>query len=167
MIGYPAPLLAGGVRRSNHDRGCDRRDGWVGLSSWPQRLEASPGWKAQTTSRAKWRSSTSPCSHVRTYCLTVADIVRDGDFATTTSGRLVPWLSLRANRQAQPRARKNQRLCQGYLPSCPNSARASSISFRRRAIARLRPISFRSLFLSRLLATFMSYLKANIASQEV
>jgi transposase len=25
--------FAGGVRRSNHDRGCDRRDGWVGLSA--------------------------------------------------------------------------------------------------------------------------------------
>jgi transposase len=31
MIGYPAPLRRG-VRSSNHDRGCDRRDGWVGLS---------------------------------------------------------------------------------------------------------------------------------------
>lgn len=30
MIRRPAPR---GVRRSNHDRGCDRRDGWVGLSS--------------------------------------------------------------------------------------------------------------------------------------
>ena len=40
MIGHPAPLYRG-VRRSNHDCGCDRRDGWVGLSSWPQRLQAS------------------------------------------------------------------------------------------------------------------------------
>jgi len=30
MIGYPAPLSRG-VRSSNHDRSCDRRDGWVGL----------------------------------------------------------------------------------------------------------------------------------------
>jgi hypothetical protein len=29
MIGHPAPLRRG-VRSSNHDRGCDRRDGWVG-----------------------------------------------------------------------------------------------------------------------------------------
>jgi len=26
-------VLRRGVRSSNHDRGCDRRDGWVGLSS--------------------------------------------------------------------------------------------------------------------------------------
>src|ERR1019366_8348541 len=31
LIGYPAPLH-GGVRSSNHDRGCDRRDAWVGSS---------------------------------------------------------------------------------------------------------------------------------------
>ena len=31
-IGNPAPLY-GGVRSSNHDRKCDRRDAWVGLSS--------------------------------------------------------------------------------------------------------------------------------------
>jgi len=32
LTGYPAPLY-GGVRSSNHDRSCDRRDAWVGLSS--------------------------------------------------------------------------------------------------------------------------------------
>jgi transposase len=32
MIEHPAPLRRG-VRSNNHDRGCDRRDGWVGLSS--------------------------------------------------------------------------------------------------------------------------------------
>ena len=40
MIGHPAPL-GRGVRSSNHDRGCDRRDGWVGLSAGPKRLTAS------------------------------------------------------------------------------------------------------------------------------
>ena len=29
LIGYPAPLDRG-VRSSNHDRSCDRRDAWVG-----------------------------------------------------------------------------------------------------------------------------------------
>lgn len=32
LIGHPAPLRRG-IRSSNHDCGCDRRDGRVGLSS--------------------------------------------------------------------------------------------------------------------------------------
>ena len=60
----------------------DRRDGWVGLSSDPKRLEASPGWKAQTTHEsdmALFNECTQWCAHI---VLDMADIVRDGDFAT-------------------------------------------------------------------------------------
>ena len=35
LNGQPAPL-GGGVRSSNHDRACDRRDAWVELSFRPE-----------------------------------------------------------------------------------------------------------------------------------
>src|SRR4030081_3502836 len=84
MIGYPAPLQRG-VRSRNHDRGCDRRDGWVGLSSCPERLAASPGWKAQTTHESEmalFYECMERCAHI---VLDIADIVRNGDFSPTTS----------------------------------------------------------------------------------
>jgi len=31
----------------------DRRDAWVGPSSWPERLQASLGWKRQTIQRER------------------------------------------------------------------------------------------------------------------
>ena len=37
-----AKALRGGVRSSNHDRGCDRRDGWVGLSAGPVTIRSEP-----------------------------------------------------------------------------------------------------------------------------
>src|SRR3979490_2554864 len=83
MIGYPAPLQRG-VRSRNHDRGCDRRDGWVGLSSCPERLAASPGWKAQTTHESEmalFYECMERCAHI---VLDIADIVRDGDLLTVT-----------------------------------------------------------------------------------
>src|SRR5258708_37768042 len=39
--GYPAPLH-GGVRSSNHDRTCDRRDAWVGSISDLKRITSGP-----------------------------------------------------------------------------------------------------------------------------
>src|SRR5689334_21752318 len=54
----------------------DRRDGWVGLSSRPERLEASPGWRAQNPStRAKWRSSPSARWSLLQNCLTVPTLL--------------------------------------------------------------------------------------------
>src|SRR5437867_9716632 len=55
MIGHPAPLRRG-VRSSNHDRGCDRRDGWVGLSPDRNDCERAFGLDWQISTRAKWRS---------------------------------------------------------------------------------------------------------------
>jgi hypothetical protein len=47
----------GGVRTSNHDRGCDRRDAWVGLSPNLNTdcERASVGFGTSST-RAKWRA---------------------------------------------------------------------------------------------------------------
>jgi transposase len=51
-------LLRGGVRGSNHDQGCDRRDAWVGpssdLNSDCKRALVGHG---TFSTRAKWRSS--------------------------------------------------------------------------------------------------------------
>ena len=44
MTRRPAPPYRGGVRSSNHDRSCDRRDGWVGLSSEPMDYSEPLGW---------------------------------------------------------------------------------------------------------------------------
>src|SRR3984957_20410529 len=41
LIGDPAPLHRG-VRSSNHDRGCDRRDAWVGLSPDLKTITSEP-----------------------------------------------------------------------------------------------------------------------------
>ena len=50
---------------SSKYRGCDRRDGWVGLRSWPERLAASPRLAWQISTGAKWRSSRSTgCSGI-------------------------------------------------------------------------------------------------------
>ena len=48
-----------------------------------QRLEASPGWKAQTTHESEmalFNECTQSCAHI---VLDTADIVRDGDFTTS------------------------------------------------------------------------------------
>jgi len=45
--------------------------------------------KAQTTPRAKWRSSTSACRGVAQNVLDIADIVRDGDFTSNYGDALV------------------------------------------------------------------------------
>jgi len=59
MIGHPA-LLIGESEQVIMIAVGDRRDGWVGLSSWPWRLEASLRLETRKpTTRAKWRSSTS------------------------------------------------------------------------------------------------------------
>jgi hypothetical protein len=45
VIDWASRSTSRGVRSSNHDRGCDRRDAWVGLNSWPESdYEASLGW---------------------------------------------------------------------------------------------------------------------------
>jgi hypothetical protein len=56
------PGFQRGVRSSNHDRGCDRRDAWVGLSSWPESdYEASPGWQGKTFNESEMARS-SECT---------------------------------------------------------------------------------------------------------
>src|ERR1700722_10084160 len=80
LIGDPAPLHRG-VRSSNHDRGCDRRDAWVGLSPDLKTITSEPTvGKATPSMRAKWRSSLSACHGVLEKCLTQADIFRDAIF---------------------------------------------------------------------------------------
>src|SRR5579864_2749363 len=57
--------FTGGVRSSNHDRGCDRRDAWVGPSSEPELIKSEPMvGMALISTRAKWRSSLSGWSSV-------------------------------------------------------------------------------------------------------
>src|SRR6202043_2504217 len=57
--------FTGGVRSSNHDRGCDRRDAWVGPSSdLNSDYERALVGMALISTRAKWRSSLSGCSSV-------------------------------------------------------------------------------------------------------
>src|SRR5437899_11895532 len=62
-----------------------------------QRLEASPGWKAQTTHESEmalFNECTQSCARI---VLDMADIVRDGDFATgTVANRLLGRLVLLA-----------------------------------------------------------------------
>src|SRR5271155_3041204 len=77
LIGRPAPLH-GGVRSSNHDRGCDRRDAWVGLSPDLKTITSEPTvGKATPSTRAKWRSSLSACHGSARKGLDTADIVRE------------------------------------------------------------------------------------------
>jgi hypothetical protein len=83
LIGYPAPLH-GGVRSSNHDRGCDRRDAWVGPSSEPENgIRASLGWQSKSKSKSKsFNESGKACSSESTdrcafTVLETADIVRE------------------------------------------------------------------------------------------
>ena len=67
------------LRRSNHDRGCDRRDGWVGLSSCPATISSEPkvGLANFNQSEMALDSERMPqCARKR---LDTADIVRDGD----------------------------------------------------------------------------------------
>src|SRR5207244_7323981 len=66
-------------------RGCDRRDGWVGLSSGPERLRASLWLESEAFNE----SEMALFSECRPQCaqtvLDTADIVRDGDFSPTDS----------------------------------------------------------------------------------
>jgi hypothetical protein len=57
---------------------CDRREGWVRLSSGPQRLRAGPGGKAQT----HHESEMALCSECMEWCAQIVldPAVRDGDF---------------------------------------------------------------------------------------
>jgi hypothetical protein len=74
LIGYPASLQ-GEVRSSNHDRECDRRDGWVGPSSDLNRLRASLGWMGTSSTRAKWRALRSARSSTLKKCLTAPTLL--------------------------------------------------------------------------------------------
>jgi len=69
-----------GVRSSNHDRKCDRRDGWDGPKYRPQdytrALVSVVAWIDSI--RAKWRSSPSAYGSTPTTTLDRADVVRDG-----------------------------------------------------------------------------------------
>jgi transposase len=84
-IGYPAPLC-GGVRTGNHDRGCDRRDAWVGPSVLAGTLIASePWWDGTSSTRAKWRALRSAQDSYAHNLLDAADIVRDAWLLRLTS----------------------------------------------------------------------------------
>src|SRR4051812_3079513 len=48
----------------------------------PNDSKRARGWKAQTTTRAKWRSSLSAYRSVLQNVLDTADIVRDGDITS-------------------------------------------------------------------------------------
>jgi hypothetical protein len=50
----------------------------------PQRLEASPGWKAQTTHESEMALFSECMQECARKVLDTADIVRDGDISTTT-----------------------------------------------------------------------------------
>src|SRR3984893_12999142 len=76
-IGRPAPLC-GGVRSSNHDRRCDRRDAWVELSFRPETITSGPlVGMAEPSTRAKWRALRSARSSTLKKCLTGIHIVRE------------------------------------------------------------------------------------------
>jgi hypothetical protein len=51
----------------------------------PQRLEVSPGWKAQTTHESEMALFSECMQECARKVLDTADIVRDGDFATVTA----------------------------------------------------------------------------------
>src|SRR5437016_10771839 len=73
----------------------DRRDAWVELSSRPERLQASLGWKRQNHQRerngARLRVQAVVCQLCANNVLDRADIVRDGDFSTVMDGALPQW----------------------------------------------------------------------------
>src|SRR3954469_458627 len=50
----------------------------------PNDSKRARGWKAQTTTRAKWRSSLSAYRSVLQNVLDTADIVREGDVTSST-----------------------------------------------------------------------------------
>jgi hypothetical protein len=77
-----------GSRSSDHDRGCDRRDAWVGTEFLPWKTitnEPTVG-KATSSRSAKWRSALSACSSALEKCSTRADIVRAAIFANNPYG---------------------------------------------------------------------------------
>jgi len=65
----------------------DRRDGWVGLSSWPWRFTRAQVGKAQTHLRDKMALFSECMRSCAQIVLDTADIVRDGDVTTTVQGR--------------------------------------------------------------------------------
>src|ERR1700730_14144192 len=76
-MGRPAPLHWG-VRSSNHDRRCDRRDAWVELSFRPETITSGPlVGMAEPSTRAKWRALRSARSSTLKKCLTGIHIVRE------------------------------------------------------------------------------------------
>ena len=83
MIEHPAPFHRG-VRNRNHHLGCDRRDGWVGLSACPATIRSEPTIGLANSTRAKWRSTPSRCRSVLEDILDTADIVRNDDFSPVT-----------------------------------------------------------------------------------
>jgi hypothetical protein len=55
----------------NHDRSCDRRDAWVGLSSRPENdYERAFGWYGSSSTRAKWHALPSARTSTLEKCLT-------------------------------------------------------------------------------------------------
>src|SRR5580704_7987597 len=88
LIGDPAPIHRG-VRSSNHDRGCDRRDAWVGLSPDLKTITSEPTvGKATPSMRAKWRSSPSACHGVLEKGLTPPTLSETRFFANISGERV-------------------------------------------------------------------------------
>src|ERR1700722_6613138 len=77
LIGDPAPLHRG-VRSSNHDRGCDRRDAWVGLSPDLKNITSEPTvGKGNTINESEMALFFECMQSCARKGLDTADIVRD------------------------------------------------------------------------------------------
>src|SRR5258708_22176583 len=96
-----------GVRSSNHDRRCDRRDAWVELSFRPETITSGPlVGMAEPSTRAKWRALRSARSSTLKKCLTGIHIVRE---AISDSGRYCEPRASIALRNCS--ARRSPKLC--------------------------------------------------------
>ena len=56
---------------------CDRRDGWVGLSSWPERLRSEPRLGRRPINESEMARSSECSAGARAKVLDTADIVRE------------------------------------------------------------------------------------------
>ena len=107
VIDWASRSPCGGVRSSNHDRRCDRRDAWVELSFRPKTITSGPlVGMAEPSTRAKWRALRSARSSTLQKCLTVTDIVRDAMLrqpSATTHPALLLSMICRSSRPGSPR----------------------------------------------------------------
>src|SRR3954447_14329273 len=79
----------------------------------PNDSKRARGWKAQTTTRGKWRSSLSAYKSVLQNVLDTADIVRDGDVSPSDSVKATTFTYLRW----EPCARQPTQALQSNQPN--------------------------------------------------